>query len=61
MLPVSLGWPPPCAWKMVAEVVRMRAVLFSEGLKSDWVVGGNEESGVREVMGEVWVCSSLSF
>jgi hypothetical protein len=25
MVPVSLGWPPPWAWKIVEGVVRMKA------------------------------------
>ena len=64
---MSLGCPPPCAWKIVDGVVRMNASFsFSSeeeggGLKRDCWSGGREVRGVMLVMGAVWVCFEPSF
>lgn len=56
MVPVSDGWPPPCAWKIVEGVVRiMGSEEFGGGLKRDWIGEGREDRGWSEVMGLVCV------
>ena len=64
---MSLGCPPPCAWKIVDGVVRMKASFsFSSeeeggGLKRDWCSWESEVRGAMLVMGAVWVCFEPSF
>ena len=55
IVPVSEGWPPPWAWKIVEGVVRTWGVVSEDGLKRDWIEGGREERGDVDVMVEVWV------
>ena len=46
IVPVSDGWPPPWAWKIVDGVVRMKGVdsVSGGGLNRDWISEGRDES-----------------
>jgi hypothetical protein len=63
IVPTSEGWPPPWAWKIVDDVVRIMGSegISGGGLKRRRVSSGKEERGCNEVMGLVCKWRVLSF